>query len=684
MKNINYQEALDILNNKEKKNYDKVENLLNNASKAYYNSDSIILSDSQYDNLYNLFKKITGKNIVGAEPTDITKGTVCVQHEYEQLVGTLGKAQNLNDSREMIHKIINNKNINDDKYVIQLSLKFDGNSVTEERDKNGNSKNFLTRGRNGLGKDVSSKFKTSKILPIKMKQEYAIKYEAIIQYKDYQTICDKFNEEYANPRSLISGILGRDDATEYSDYITLVPLELRYKDGSFPTTTIDGIKVKDKSIFDNFFKSPESDDLYHQINEIQVCSNEDEINNAIEEFYNYINDIRSSLDFMIDGIVIEFLNINIINALGYDPKGEIPKYSYALKLPYLEQITEVTGIDYCLGVSGRITPRIFFNPINFNGTTHTKQQISNYKRFKELDLGLGSKILVSYNNDCLSYITKIDSEENKKIKKFEYLKKCPVCNGNVEIIVNDKGEETFSVCSNEDCPSKITGKIENFLIKMDIKGIKRNIIKKLYDEGLLNTIEDLYNMDYNKVAKIDGLGDKMAKKMKASILSKKYYDYEILGSLNINNISIESTKVICKEYSLPELFNMKNRKIMYNHIIELEGFSDIQTKYFVNGFLKNIKTIKFLMNRAEYKTLKDIIKNNSSNVNSLKIVFTGFRDPSLKNQLELKGHKVTSSVSGKTDILVYKGTPGATKKKAAEANNVKLMEYEEFLEFIKN
>ena len=678
---MNFNEALKSI--KGKKNLNEVKELLEKSSEAYYNSDEVILTDEQYDKLYSLYQRITGDVIVGAIPPTGTK-EVNVQHNYEQLVGTLYKAQSLEDSINEVHKIVEKND--EDTFIINLSLKFDGNSITNEYDKNGNVKLSLTRGKNGCGADKTICFKDRKVNGI-FKTDFAVKYEAIILYKDYEKICNLSDDEYANPRSLISGLLGKNDNYEFSKYFTLVPLELRLKDSSYPTTTFDGVTIKDKDCLDSLYDNNKETNYYSKYSETRSCNNEEEINTCIEEYYDYVQSIRQDLEFMIDGIVVEFLNKSIIDKMGYDNLGEKPKHSFALKLPRLEKIGIVTDIDYPIGSSGRITPRIWYTgedgkPIVFNGCEMNKQQISSYKRFKELNLGLGSRILVSYNNDCLSYISKINCPENEEIKPFKFIKRCPICNSDIVIRVNDKGIKTIASCPNEECDARVIGKINNFLVKMDIKGTKENTLEKIYNEGLMTTIKDLFTMDYNDVSNV--VGEKTALNLKKAVESKTYFDYEILGSLMIDGIGIESSKVIMKNYTIDDIIDMKKKSVIIENISQLEGFSKIKAKSFAEGLIQNIKLIKFLKSRKEnYKVLKDVLKeNNVSSVDSMKIVFTGFRDPALQNKLEMMGHKVTSSVSGKTSILVHNGDPGATKIEAAKKNGTKIMMLNEFKKFM--
>lgn len=658
---------------KESKNLSKVKEFLNEASKAYYNTDKVIITDIQYDELYKMYVDITGDEFIGSEPNS-KKGTINVSHDYKNLVGTLRKARNLSEIDEYLDKYFKVK-LN--QYNIRLSLKYDGNSVTIEYDENGNVIKALTRGRDGKGKDLTNVFKTFKKDSLFFENgEYAIKYEVIITYDNYNKICEEFEEEYANPRSLVSGILGSDDAYKYKDYLTLVPLEMRVKEDGESICFEDGLK----KLYESepvFHQDPNN--LYSFYSSNIVVKNKKEAKEKITEYYNHVNEIRSELPFMIDGIVVDFLNEKIIENYFYDPKGFIPEHSFAVKLPYLEAIGVVNDIDFCVGNSGRITPRIWFTgidgtPICFNGTEHTKQQISNYKRFKELNLGKGSKILVTYNNDCLSYITKLDVPENKKIKPFEYCDECPSCGGDVYIIENSKGEETLTQCENPNCPSRILGKIENYLVGIDVKGIKINTIEKLFEDKVFKDISSIYTFNKSEAAK--SIGKKNAENMYNAIKENIPYDYEMIGSLTIDKIGRENAKVICKKYSLEELMNMSENNMKKN-IRELDGFSDLKTKYFVEGFKQNKNILEFLMKNVNHKTYKNEFKNIGE---GLKIVFTGFRNKGWEFELEKQGHKVTSSVSGKTNLVVYGDEPGATKMNKAKELNIETIYIDEFKE----
>lgn len=664
---IDYSESIKILKSKDVKKFNKVKELLIEASNSYYNTDTMILSGMEYDEIYRLYHDLTNEEIVGADPLSDNR-TINVKHDYENLVGTLMKLFSFEEAEEFITDMYHNYD-GFDPLTMLLSLKFDGNSVTIEYNSDGSVSKALTRGKNGKGKDLTSIFKNRKVIPDKNYGEFAIKYEAIITYENYDKICEMSDDDYANPRSLVSGVLGKLNAKEFEKYITLVPLKIKFR--SFKSN-------KDYEDSHEFIKKFFGNDNYFTkyCNVFSAGGAKASIS-KLKEYYDKVNNDRFNLPFMIDGIVIEFLNKEYQSDLGYTPDGTMPKFSKALKLPYLEKTTTVTGMDFCVGNSGRITPRIHFDTINFNGTEHTKQQISNYKRFKELNVGIGSEILVQYRSDCLSYITKIENEHNRNIEPIEFIDTCPTCGGDLFLIENDKGIETLVECSNPECPSKIVGKLENFLIRMDMKGTKENTIQKLVDNHVLKDIISLYNvLDETYDTSVSIIGKKTTDNLVSAIINKEYFDYEILGSLSINNIGTENAKIICRNYSIQEVIDMFNDGTLYENVICLESFGSIQADHLIEGIKDNIEIIKFLMERG-YKPLKDSIKSTGD---SLVISFTGVRNKALQEKLELMGHKVTNSVSKKTNVLICADpNSNSLKMQNAKENGAEIISIQEAL-----
>lgn len=652
---------------------EEVKEILEQASTAYYNTSDIIMSDDEFDALAREFKRLGGKLEVGAYPTK-GKGEVNIPHTFNELVGTLEKANFVfeyeKDDKdklsieEWIRKIFKLlKKLGKDKVSIGISFKFDGNSVVIEY-KDGKVIRALTRGRNGLGQDLTHVFKDH---TIKSKEHVGIKYEVIISWLKFKELLEETGMTYANPRSLVAGKLNDDNAYDYYKYMELVPLWVKPYDGVMER--MEQIEFIEESFGEE--NSLFSD--YRIIEDVQLDEMEAFFDELKDMYQKYTSEERYDLPFMIDGLVLEVLEEDSKNLLGYT--NDEPRWAVALKFPYMEKTTKVTGFDYTLGDSGIITSRVWFEPVTFNGTVHQKQSLQNYRRFKELNLGVGSEILVQYRNDCLTYVLSIDNEYNKTITPEEYIKECPVCGGKVEITMTG----AFAKCSNDKCEGKVVGSVQNYLVKMDIKGIGESTIVKLKDAGLITNIIDLYTMDYGKIANVEGLGSITAINISGAINSKIPYDYEILGSLGINNISISKSKDLCKVFTLEELLTKAtdSPNTLLEEIKELEGFSDITANYIVDGIVENDDTISFLLSR-QHKVFRDDF-GQISNAESLKIVFTNFRDEAFQTKLEMAGHKVTSGVSGKTDVVVTPNPNGNTVKlKKARDKGIRIVSVEDF------
>lgn len=644
--------------------------ILTVASDYYYNSSSKYLSDEKFDELELEYQKRFGKKFIGAAPPE-TKGTINVAHNYKNLVGTLSKCKNIDDFREWFFDCLKkieglSYNLKDKNYLPELlvTLKYDGNSIVIEY-RNGLPIKVLTRGKDGKGLDLTHVFKDYHELEI-LKEECGIKYEVVMTYENFNKLMKEEKTSYANPRSIVAGKLGCDDAYSYTDYFTLIPLWLKFKDR-------DITRSEERTLLSNEFGTEYSDYVGDYVESIlKPIGDEESVIKTLEKFYQHIQEIRSSLPFMIDGLVIEFIDPNIRKHLGMNTG--FPNWATALKFPYMEKESKVTGFDFTLGDSGRITPRVWFEPVYFNGAKQNKQSLQNYARYKELNLTIGSDILVQYSNDCLTYIERMDTENNKALdKQIQHTPiHCPVCGHEAE--ENKTG--AFIFCPNPSCPGKITGCIQNYLIKMDIKGIKENMINSLKDAGLLNSIIDLYEMDYSKIKDIDNMGEKVANNIKSAINSKIPYDYEILGSLGISNCSISTAKDICKKYKLEYLMTLDGLQ-MKEKLLSVDNVAEITADYIADGLYTFSKTINYLLNRKHYNYKDEIEKNKSEE--TMTIVFTGFRDKSLKDKLELAGHKVTGSVSKNTTVLVAKDPSGNSSSiEKARKLNIPILTPEEF------
>ena len=259
----------------------EMEALLEKASDLYYNSDEKILSDTEFDKLKDLYESKYGDFKVGA-PVREGKGTVDVEHSFGHLVGTLSKTNSIDDVKEWMTKTIENAKGDINHLNIVTSQKYDGNSVVIEF-KKGKCHKALTRGRDGKGLDLTHVFKNVKI---EDKRHVGVKFEVIMTWEDFDRLNEETGSEYKNPRSVTAGILGRDDAEKYVDYLTLVPLA--YDDKGEKLTKKEELVLIRDQFKDNKVQYLKGAKLYKDISLEQFL-------NELEDEYNNLSKTRSEL-----------------------------------------------------------------------------------------------------------------------------------------------------------------------------------------------------------------------------------------------------------------------------------------------------------------------------------------------------------------------------------------------------
>lgn len=652
------------------KELNSIHELLEEASRLYYNTSNKILSDGDFDYIYNRYIALGGKEIMGAEPEE-EAGTVSSSHKYKTLVGSLDKCQNIGEFKEWLDKVYPNPDTN---IVLYVTLKFDGNSVAIEYDKNGNVLKALTRGRDGKGVDLTKVFKDRAKINNTLGVDLGIKYEVIIKYSVLDEMNEKLGTNYKNPRSAISGKLGSNESHLFADYYQLEPLWVKPMDSEL---TRDEELEFIQEQFPNSFNG-----------QYVYCleGNREEVTQQLAELQEEVLGFREDLDFMIDGLVIDIPDKSKRDQLGFIEGGKNlkPRWSTALKFPYMEKESVVTGFDFTLGDSGKISPRVWFEPVFFNNAEMKKQYLQGYKRFMELGLAIGSKVLVQYRNDTLTYVERMNMEDKEHETPYPFATECPVCGG--PVVINDN--KTFAYCGNDLCEGKVVGRINNFFVKMDIKGVKTNIIQKLYDAGIWSKIEDVYTFDIHKASEVDGMGLPSVTKIMKAIEKKKYYDYEILACLGIPAFGIATAKDVVKQLSLDDIMALAdtNPDALEGALTNVDGVADILAKAIVDGLEKNSELIHFLMDRG-YKVLKDELDNFDDVL--YKFVVTGdlyqytSRD-FLKEDLEKRGHKLIGSVSKNTDYLVTnEPDSGTVKNKKARELGKPIITEEQLIEMLK-
>lgn len=646
--------------------------ILIRSAETYYNDGEKLITDTEFDKKKDEWEKLTGKRFqVGAKSN--VSSTISMSHSYENLAGTLDKVNSLDELNAWLRKL---------KYAVSkenplyISFKHDGHSIIFEY-KNENLHKALTRGKDGVGKDLTNYFKKaiggalskmSLILDGKPLNDFAIAFEATVEWKNLDKLNLEFNESYKNPRSVVGGVI-KEDGLHMAKFLTLVPLKVRGLTKELTREqelqlikTIEG----KKSIIGEF-----------QHEKVSLVA-------EVDDLYDFLERERFTLPGMIDGIVVEIANEKVRKQLGYTDSR--PNFAIALKLPYMEAETNLIDVEwYTDGNSATYTPVAIVKPVKLNGATYQRVSLANLRRFLSMNLYVGTKMALSLRNDVLAWVDRLATTEGETDTKLIPPKKCSSCGEKL------KNDGVFLFCDNHGCDLVKIGDIQQFFEKLNIKGIKRETIKKMFDLGYVTDIDSLFDIDYSKLSKEAGFGKILCSKIQEAINNRfndsPVYDYEIFGSLNIPLISRDRAKIIFKHYSLDEISKTK-LDLLEKKIQEIEGIGEIVAAEFIYGLENHISTIRLLKEKcSNFINYSDEFKSIDINSKKYSVCITGalknFSRDEFKKAVESKGHKMVGGITKKTDYLVTNDTSsGTVKNQEANKLGVKIVNEEEAIKVL--
>lgn len=628
----------------------------------------------------------------------ISKRSHNTEHNHPDLVGTLDKAKFVTNQDAINAGVFNDSNVKvlerdffqdhidkgiyspNDIITVVCELKYDGISV--EADCGFSLNSARTRGDTGIGQasDITPIlqdyiFKNASVMI--GEPDLGVKFEAIMT----KTNLSKFNElrgrSYANCRSAIVGLFGSSDAYLYKDLITLVPLAIDRDQMPSISNRLEEIEFLNKVFVSH------GEPLRYSVFQGRV----EDVLYFIRVFWDEAKLARSYLNFMYDGIVVSYLDENIRRKLGR--KNYINKYSMAVKFDPLEKQTIFRGYTYEVGQHGNITPMIHYDPVEFNGTIHTKSTGSSYERFQKLGLRYGDYINVTYVNDVMPYVSNVECAHNRhnESPKIEFIENCPVCGS--KLMLSDSGKTM--ICPNMECLGRSTQRMVNMFSKLNIKGFADSTftalsefdhLYKLYDDRSIH--EDFY---INRLGVADGQAFSQAL---YSLINEPIRDYIIMGSLGFTSIGYKKWQGILEYITLSEL-NYHYIRYKNNPDKTADNF-----KYFILGITndKNIGlvTAETIANEWQFfeQDIQFILDNckiidSFGSADSCKgqIRITGCRNSQLMEQLITAGYDAgDSSVTKKTDILLipYEGFESSKVAKAKANPNIKIIPINEFIE----
>ena len=635
--------------------------ILNEASKAYYAEDREIMSNFEYDRLYEELEgleKETGIVLSGSPTVSVGYESVeeLPKERHESPMLSLGKTK----SREELKDWLQGKEA-------ILSWKLDGLTVVLTY-RNGALFKAVTRGNGEIGEVITGNARTFKNIPLNIafNGELVLRGEAVITYSDFEKINEEIPEaeaKYKNPRNLCSG-----SVRQLNNEIT-AKRNVRF----YAFTLVSAEDV-------DFHNSREEQFRFLEKQGFEVVERKmvtpDTILSAISEFENKI----PAYDVPSDGLVLTYEDIAYGKSLGRTAK--FPRDAIAFKWADEIRETTLTEVEWSASRTGLINPVAIFTPVELEGTTVSRASVHNVSIVKELKLGIGDRITVYKANMIIPQI----AENLTQSGNLPIPATCPVCGGETKI-QNMNDTETL-YCTNPECAAK---KIKSFTLfvsrdALNMEGLSEATLEKFISMGFIHEYADLFHLTEHRDAIVDmeGFGEKSYANLVDSIEKARNTTLpRLIYGLGIANIGLVNAKMLCRhfDYDLDALQSAKEEELS-----DIEGVGDVIAGAFVSYMNNPANKEKIDHLLPELHLEKPEGSTENQNLAGLSFVVTGTLNSfenrnALKEEIEKRGGKVTGSVTSRTECLINNDvTSSSSKNKKAKELNVPILSEEDFLQ----
>jgi len=649
---------------------------LKEHSNFYFNLDKPKISDAEYDQLkkeigelekkFNFLKNLgLTNNLVGSSPTNKFKK---IKHLEPML--SLSNAFEENDMKDFVKKINNFLNLSNEKLELFVEPKIDGISASLIYEK-GVLKRGLSRGDGVTGEDILENLKTIPSIPKEIITKdvpalLEIRCEIYIGKKDFFKIKDNF----ANPRNAAGGSLRQKNPIETSK----IPL----KYFAYGFGAVEPMIFKTQSTFLEKIKK-----WNFKINPLS------EIVNGFEQIQNKhhnIDQLRSSLDYDIDGLVYKVNDINLQKRLGNTSNS--PRWAIAYKFSAEKALTKIKDIVIQVGRTGAITPVAKVEPVTVGGVVVSNATLHNEDEIERKDIRIGDTITIQRAGDVIPQVVSVDlTRREKNAKKYLFPKKC-LCGAETkkELSKTKKKYDAVRRCTKGyECRFTAKEKLKHIVSKeaFNVDGLGKKVIEQFWDLNLIREPSDIFELNYNEIQKLEGWGDLSIKNLKKAIQKSQLISLDkFIFSIGIRHIGQENAKILAGFFTsiknFSKLFDLNARKELLINLLDLDGIGDTQIQS-INNFFLNKTNSNFIRNLINKLTIKNYsTQNTGGKFSNKKLMFTGgFQKMSrseAKAIAEKNGGKVLGSISKKLDLLIV-GDSKPTKKKIDQAKklNVKIV-----------
>lgn len=633
--------------------------LLNRAGRAYYQEAREIMSNKEYDALYDELLSLEQETgtVRSDSPTQNVGYKVVSELPKERHESPMLSLDKTKDRETLKSWLGGQKGY--------LSWKLDGLTIVLTYE-DGELKKAVTRGNGETGEIVTNNAKVFKNVPLKIpyKGNLVVRGEALIRYSDFEKVNQGIEEEakYKNPRNLCSGTV-----RQLNNQITA---ERNVNFFAFQVIGASDVDFKNskKARYD-WLASQGFDVVFGKEVEKET------ILPAIEWFSEEVkeNDLPS------DGLVLTYDDIAYSASLGRTAK--FPKDSIAFKWQDEVRETTLLEMEWSASRTGLINPVAIFEPVELEGTSVSRASVHNVSIVEDLELGIGDTITVYKANMIIPQI----AQNLTRSGNLSIPEKCPVCGQPTKIRMEN--EVRVLVCENKDCLAKKIKKFTLFVSRdaMNVDGLSEATIEKMIAKGFIHEYADLFHLDryQDEIVNMEGFGKRSYEKLQKSIdQARKTVPARLLYALGVANIGLSNARLICQAFDQDI---ERIRHLTEEELVEIEKIGPVIAKAFTEYFKeeKHQKALDALLKELDIE--KEAGPDTESSISGKVFVITGSLEHfanrnELKAYIESKGGKVTGSVSARTDYLINNdASSGSSKNKKAKELGIPILTEEDFL-----
>ena len=662
------------------------------AQRAYYVDGRPVMSDLEYDGLFDELVRLEQENPQYRSPSsptlrvgsDLTADFPEVAHTIPVL--SLDKAYSADEVVSWMEKTMRNTSS-------ELSFveeeKIDGISIVLYYE-DGLFVRALTRGNGYVGNDVSDNIKTIRAVPLRLTKNVsiAVRGEVYLPKRDFE-ILKASDPEVANPRNMAAGAVRRQKSIEAA----AIPLTVFVYEGFWADesqTPRDHLSIL-RALRDLGFRinphlavfsssRARSQELLSSAGLEAAALSFSDLGAYLEEAARR----RKDLEYEIDGMVTKVNELGVRQSLGYTEHH--PRWAIAYKFESPQAVTKVLGVTVQVGRTGRITPVAELEAVALGGSTVRRATLHNQEYIDELELAVGDTVSVVKRGDVIPAVEEVLEKNAEGNTTYRIPPVCPSCGSTLV----QRGAHLF--CPDRDCPDQVKGRLSFFTARdqMDMDSIGPKAIEKLYDMGLVRDIPDLYTCDYDRLLGQKGYGEKMIQSFRKAVEDSRTRPFTtVLASLGLPEVGQKGAEILVKGG-----FDSMDKLLAASDASDIGAFTKVpqigqQTAVAIISALQDPD----MRRRIGQLRACGLQFTQQEQENSLEQIFAGqvwavtgsfehFNPRSLAlKELEKRGARTVSSITGKTTHLLL-GTGGGSKRKTAEELGVRIVDEKEFMELL--